>query len=119
MNTITRISKVERFGHWLGRKWRGYMRGERRLSGWLATHGLPAFLSTALVWVVKLAVLAGLLYIAFWLALLLVFAIVAAWTVRNTDWDEEQGTEWRTGSSGFGLYRGDVRIDFGDPYENE
>lgn len=78
MNTTTRISKAERFGHWLGRKWRGYMRGERRVSGWLVTQGLPAFVSTALVWVVKLAVLAGLFYFAFWLALLLVFAIAAA-----------------------------------------
>ncbi|WP_022964719.1 DUF3742 family protein [Halopseudomonas pelagia] len=89
MNTITRISKAERFGHWLGRGWRGYMRGERRVSGWLVTQGLPTFISTALVWVVKLAVLAGLFYFAFWLALMLVLAVATAWVAGGSSEQDE------------------------------
>jgi len=32
MNTTTRMRTAERFGRWLGRGWRGYVRGERRLA---------------------------------------------------------------------------------------
>ena len=119
MSTRTRISNAERFGRWLGRGWRAYVRRERWVSGWLAAQGVPTPAVAVLIWVVKLAVLAVLLYTAFWLALLLVFGVAAAWVARNTDWDVEQETEWRTGASGFGLYRGDVRIDIGDPNEDD
>lgn len=83
MNTTTRISKAEHFGRWLGRGWRGFVRAEQKLSGWIVAQGLPASVANALLWIVKLTVLAGLLYMAFWLALLLVFAIVAAWTAEQ------------------------------------
>lgn len=119
MNSATRISKAERFGHWLGRGWRGYMRGERRVSGWLVSQGLPAPVTAALVWVVKLAVLATLFYTAFWLAILLMFVVIASWTSNKTSSDEDEGPEWRVGLSGYGLYRGDTRVDLGDPGEED
>ncbi|MBG6332408.1 DUF3742 family protein [Pseudomonas aeruginosa] len=119
MSTRTRISNAERFGRWLGRRWRAYVRRERRVSGWLIAQGVPTPAAAVLIWGVKLAVLAVLLYTAFWLALLLVFGVAAAGVARNIDWDVEHETEWRTGASGFGLYRGDVRIDIGDPNEND
>lgn len=80
MNTTTRISKVERVGRWLARGWRGYVRGERWLSGWLVAQGVSASVATILQWTINLVALGVLLYAAFWLALLLVFAVVAAWT---------------------------------------
>jgi len=96
------------------------VRGERRVSNWLASKGMPAGVAAALPWVVKLAVLGVLLYAAFWLALLLVFAIVAAWAARNADLDyDSDQTEWRMGPAGYGLYREDVRVDIGDPCEDE
>jgi hypothetical protein len=49
---------------------------------------------------------------------LIAFAVAAAWAARSADWDDEQETEWRTGADGFGLYRGDIRIDIGDPHED-
>jgi hypothetical protein len=40
MNTkIHHISLAERLGHWLGRGWRVYTRGERRASIWLVSKG--------------------------------------------------------------------------------
>lgn len=119
MNTTTRISKAEHLARWLGRRWRDYMRGERWMSGWLMAQGVSASVATILRWTVNLVALGVLLYAAFWLALLLVFAIAAAWAANNAGESDEPKTEWRTGGSGFGLYRGDIRIDIGDPYENE
>lgn len=116
MNTTNRLNKAERFGRWLGRGWRGYMHHEHRTSAWLGAHGLPPSGAKALMWVAKLLVLGILLYVAFWLTLLLLFIVAAAWAARNPNSDEdEQKTEWRMGLSGYGLYRGDVRIDPGDP----
>ncbi|HCI4032399.1 MULTISPECIES: DUF3742 family protein [Pseudomonas] len=115
MGTRTRISNAERFGRWLGRGWRAYVRRERRVSGWLVGQGVPTPAVAVLIWGVKLAALAVLLYTAFWLALLLVFGVAAAWVARNTDWDEPQ-PEWRSGNHGFGHYHPDgSRIDPHDP----
>lgn len=119
MNTTIRISTAERLGRSFGRGWRAYARGERRVSNWLISKGVPVAGATALLWVIQLVLLGVLLYAAFWLALLVIFAIVAAWCFRSADWDDEQDTEWRVGPSGFGLYRGDIRIDIGDPNEDE
>jgi len=117
MTTTTHISISERFGRWLGRGWCGYVRSERRVSGWLVAKGVPVAVAVAVGWAVKLAVLGVLLYAAFWIALLLVFAVAAAWVARNTDWDEPQ-PELRTGLLGFGLYHPDgSRIDPHDPNE--
>jgi len=113
MNTTTRISTAERLGRSVGRGWRAYVRGERRVLDWLASKGVPVAGATALLWLVKLAVLGVLLYTTFWLALLLVFAIAAAWMARNADLDDElPEPEWRNGPAGFGLYTYDgFRVD--------
>ena len=89
MNTRPRSSTAERFGRWLGRGWRGYVRRERRAVAWLASVGVPSGAATALVWIVKLAVLGVLLYAAFWLALLLVFVTAAAWASAANSPDED------------------------------
>jgi hypothetical protein len=93
---------AERAGRWLGRARRGFVRQEARAVHWLAGNGLPAGVARLLLWIVKLAVFAVLLYVAFWLALLLAFAVIAAWLVRNTDLDDEKQPEWRDGHSGIG-----------------
>ena len=107
---------THRLGRRAGLAWRGYLRREQRVAGWLVTRGVPAGAATAVLWVVKLAVLGALLYSAFWLALLLAFAAIAAWMVRNADADEssdDDEPQWRNGLDGYGLYRGEVRIDGG------
>ena len=118
MKTAARTTFGERLGRTLGRTWRGCARLDRRANGWLLSRGLAPGAANTVLLVVKLAVIGVLLYSVFWLALLLLFAVAAAWTARNAEWDEEQETEWKTGAAGFGLYRGDVRIDIGDPNED-
>jgi hypothetical protein len=51
-----------RLGRGAGRAWRGYLRREQRVAGWLVTRGVPAGAATAVLWIVKLAVLGMLLY---------------------------------------------------------
>lgn len=109
---------AERAGRWLGRSWHGFVRKEARAVQWLASKGLPAGVVRLLFWVVKLAAVVVLLYSAFWLALLLLFGIAAAWIARNSDsdWERENKAEWREGHSGFGLYdKNEWRRDMGDP----
>lgn len=92
MNTKARISNAERFGRRIGRMWRGFVRREHQVAGWLVAHGLSAGAVTALLWGVKLAVMGVLMYVAFWLALLLVITIIAAWAAQRGALDEE--FEW-------------------------
>ena len=107
-----------RLGRGAARAWRGYLRREQRVAGWLVTRGVPAGAATAVLWIVKLAVLGMLLYSVSWLVLLLAFAVVAAWLARNADEDDEKQPELRDGHSGVGLYdKDDWRIDMGDPDE--
>jgi len=118
MNATPRITKAERAGRWLGRAWRGFVRQENRAIQWLAAKGLPAGVVRLLFWIVKLAVVIVLLYAAFWLALLLLFGVAAAWVARSSDsdWEDENKAEWREGHSGYGLYdKNEWRRDMGDP----
>lgn len=94
-----------RLGRAARRVLRGYTRSEQQAANWLASNGLPTGLAFGAVWAVRLAVAAALLYSAFWVALLILFGVVAAAVARNTSWDED-GTlfEWRYGQSGYGLY---------------
>ena len=119
MNTTTRISTAERLGRALGRGWRAYVRGERRVSSWLVSKGMPAAGATALVWVVKLVALGVLLYTTFWLAVLLLLGVAAVWMAGNSARDEDRWTqqdELRNGEAGFGLYSSNgQRLDPHDP----
>jgi hypothetical protein len=70
-----RAGTLTRLAHWLGRTW---ARGERKAAGALVSAGLTQKTAKALIWVVKLAILAGLLFVAFWLALLAGFVYLVA-----------------------------------------
>ena len=48
---------THRLGRRAGLAWRGYLRREQRVAGWLVTRGVPAGAATAVLWIVKLAVL--------------------------------------------------------------
>ena len=62
---------------------------------------------------VTVLVFLGFAMPSFWLALLLAFALTAAWFVQHDDADQEEPQpEWREGPNGFGLYdKSDWRID--------
>lgn len=90
MNTTAHTSTAERLGRTFGRGWRAYARGERRASNWLVSKGrMPVAGATLLLWLVKLAVLGMLLYFAFWLTLLLGFALTAGWMATRDTTEEE------------------------------
>lgn len=122
MKTATQTTFAERAGRTLGRAWRGCVCLDRRAQDWLVAQGWAPGVARTVLLVVKLAVLGVLLYAAFWLALLLVFALAGAWLLRNDDgsYDEEQKTEWRYGPAGYGLYTSsEQRIDPHDPEDDQ
>lgn len=89
MNTTTRSSTAECVGRCLGQTWYAYLRRERRVVAWLVSVGAPKCVATVLVLAVKLAVLGVFSYVAFWLALLILFAIAVAWSAGRGDSSEE------------------------------
>ncbi|MBP7654919.1 MULTISPECIES: DUF3742 family protein [Pseudomonadota] len=120
MNTTTRSGTAERLGRWLGRGWRAYARGERRVSGRLVSWGLPSGVAVALLWAAKLSVLGVLLYAAFWLALALVLILLIAGGAgsRYGSSDGLAGSNegLRHGEAGFGYYSSNGhRLDPHDP----
>ncbi|MBG4649513.1 DUF3742 family protein [Azospira sp. APE16] len=122
MKTAAQTTFAERLGRTLGRAWRGCARLDRRAQGWLLARGWAPGIAKAALLAVKLAAIGVLLYTAFWLALLLAFALVGAWVVRNDDgsYDEEHKPEWRYGPAGYGLYtHDDYRIDPHDPEDEQ
>lgn len=80
---------------------------------------MPLAGATVLVWVVKLVALGLLFYAAFWLALVLLVGVAAAWTASNSTVNDDRWTqpdELRNGEAGFGLYSSSgQRIDPHDP----
>ena len=122
MKTAAQTTFAERLGRTLGRAWRSCARLDRRAQGWLLARGWAPGIAKAALLAVKLAAIGVLLCTAFWLALLLAFALVGAWVVRNDDgsYDEEHKPEWRYGPAGYGLYtHDDYRIDPHDPEDEQ
>ncbi|MGU1062188.1 DUF3742 family protein [Pseudomonas aeruginosa] len=119
MKPSVQTSPADRQGQTLGRMWRGYLRQEQRVNAWLVEHGVPAGGAAALLLIVKLMVLGVLLYVAFWFALLLVFALLAARGLARDGQDEDLGAlkdVLRHGEAGYGLYSSSgQRIDPHDP----
>lgn len=81
-----------RLGRGMGRAWRGYARFEKNAARWLVAQGVPGLVASALPWLAKLAVLGVILYVAFGLALLLLFAVAAAWSAGHGA--DVEGDEW-------------------------
>ncbi|GHU08606.1 hypothetical protein FACS1894158_17960 [Betaproteobacteria bacterium] len=116
MTSAVQTSFAEHMGRTLGRMWKAALRLERKADDYLVAQGMNANLARGMLWAVKLALLALLLYGAFWVALLLGFAFFGAWAIRHTDWEAENDEpEWKYDHLGFGLYNPDgLRIDSGD-----
>jgi hypothetical protein len=91
MNPAAQTTFAERVGRTLGRLWWRLMRLDRRADGWLVAQGLAPGVAKAVMVASKLAALCLLLYAAFWLAVLLMFAVAAAWVARqeNIDGDSD------------------------------
>ena len=118
MKAAPTVKTSERAGRWLGRVWRSVAHREARAVRWLAVHGVPNRFGRLLFWLIKILVVGLLLYMAFWVALIILFAMTAAWLMLNSDLDDQKQPELRDGHSGVGLYdKDDWRIDMGDPDE--
>lgn len=118
MKTATTMTLAERLGRSVGRMWRGIVRWEGQIISELVRRGLPSRAGWWLCFSGKLSLILILFLLAFWIAVVLLFFIGFVWCTNRVDWNEEPEPEWRDGLSGFGLYRGDIRIDIGDPLED-
>lgn len=109
---------AHRFGEWAGHTWRGLAQQDRRALAWLTRQGLPVGAAKMVSWAVKLLVLGVLLYVAFWLTLIAIFVLAAAWLARHADHDSAQG-EWRNGQEGYGYYENGTRTDYGRLFDDD
>ncbi|QNM96698.1 DUF3742 family protein [Chitinimonas koreensis] len=113
MKATAHNNTAERAGRALGRAVRALSRHDRNARSWLITQGLQPGAAQVLSLTAKLVVIGVLFYVAFWLALLAAFALFAAYAGRHADLSDIGKSEWRNGWDGYGLYRGEVRIDCG------
>lgn len=109
------IRRAERAGRWLGERLRRLMYRNGRVT----RVGHVSFGVRIGLWAVGLAMVALLVILAFWLALLVVFSWGAIKLLphvgRSRDADESEW-KWRQGLLGFGLYnQSGFRIDSHDP----
>jgi hypothetical protein len=113
LKSIAQPSFAERIGRMLARAWRGFLRREKDAREWLTAQGLPPIVAQALPLILRFAVLGVALYVAFWLAMLLVLAVMTAGSARNCNWNwMREEPEWKDGPVGYGLYTYDgFRID--------
>lgn len=95
MKTAAQTTFAERLGRMLGRAWRGCAHLDRRAQGWLLTRGWAPGAAKATLLAANLVAFGLLLYVAFWLALLVAFAVAAAWATRGSAYDEYE--EWEIG----------------------
>ena len=95
MKTSAQTTFAENAGRILGRIWRICVRFDRKAHGGLVAQGLPPGVANVVLLVVKLVILGMLVYAAFWLALLLVLVVVAAWVAPNSVYNESE--EWAIG----------------------
>jgi hypothetical protein len=89
-------SFAERAGRALGRAWRGFLRRERQAHVWLVAQGMNAHLAKGMLWAIRLALLALVLYGAFWVALVLGVAVVVAWESERCVPDEDFELQYST-----------------------
>lgn len=90
MDAANRKPKAERLGRWWGRLWHGYVRGERRIAVILKGMGLPAVITAASLWAMRLGLLAGLACATFWPMLLVIGVIAIASALQDVESHERR-----------------------------
>lgn len=118
MPTQPHLSLAERFGRRLGLGWRAYLRLERQTVAQALEGGVPRAVAIGGLWFVRLLIMGGLLYVAFWVGLLVAVLVLVAWVACRPSIPADEQPQWRMGISEYGLYRGGVRIDVGDPEDD-
>lgn len=77
-------------GQWLGHGYRAFLRQEARFVTWMARHSVPIKVARTLPWTFRIVVVLVLLYLAFWLALVLLGAAVLVRAAGNAGTDHDQ-----------------------------
>lgn len=73
----TSNSKAESIGRWLGQTWQRLIRQDTRVARWMINRSTSPLVANLLLWIMRLAVFAVFLYVAFWLAIVIVIAVIA------------------------------------------
>lgn len=105
-----------RIGYGFGRFLRAYTQKEAQVTNWWVERGVSRSLTKLILRVIKLGVLGALLCFAFWIAIpYLVLVVASALQRRGVIFPERTngGDGWRNGTSGYGDYIGDHRVDPG------
>lgn len=113
-----KIPLSRRAGRATGRAWRWLTFRNKQFTERLVAAGASASLAKGVGAFVLLLVVGVLLYAAFWLGAVVVTAMAVSWVVTRIDvLDTTEEARWRDGVAGYGLYRGEVRIDPGEEEE--
>lgn len=94
-DTAGKPSAALKFGHWAGSRYRAFLRQEARFVRWLTGLGVPASIARIAPWTLRIIAAMSLLYVAFWLALLLLGIAVLARTSAYRHDDQED--DWPIG----------------------
>ncbi|WP_337261549.1 MULTISPECIES: DUF3742 family protein [unclassified Serratia (in: enterobacteria)] len=127
-STGSKTTRAERAGRRLGSYWRSLKQKERAAVSWMHRKGVPAWLAAVIPWGVKLMAVGILYYLAPWLVVLVVLAVMMIWLLENNEPDfdglikavEECNPqeELRDGYDGFGWYdKSGLRVDIKGPEE--
>jgi len=94
-DTAGKPSAAWELGRWCGDRYRAFLRQEAHFVGWLAGRGVPVKLARVLPWIFRIVAVLALLYLAFWMALVLLGVAVLAHVSNNTG--TEQDDDWPIG----------------------
>lgn len=85
MKTTAHTTVAERIGRGLGHAWLAIRRQETRVVQWMVGKGLTGSTARMLLWGAKLILFGALLYAAFWLAVVLILIVTAAFLASHVD----------------------------------
>jgi hypothetical protein len=112
MKTQFHSGYAERAGILLGRAWGRILHAEHCIVGWLRRRGLSAATATTVLWILNVAFLAATFYFWATLVFLIIGALLVVVVAPHVDLSEkEEKPRWRHGAAGYGLYRGERRLD--------
>lgn len=85
MNDALQRSRGERVGYWFGRVLRRFARRATSARDSMVEWGVHPFIATAVLWIVRLAVVVALIDMVFWLSLLIGLVIAVARLLEHAD----------------------------------
>ncbi|MCC4607751.1 DUF3742 family protein [Xanthomonas campestris pv. zinniae] len=107
-----------RAGRAVARVWRWLLFRNQRLKRWMVAAGMPSGVARVAGTVSLLIVVGMLFYVAFWVGIAVITTMTVICFVGCIGaLDTTEEARWRDGVAGYGLYRGEIRIDPGEQEE--